>query len=283
MSKIIFYKGLGTQITEFMESIKNDSEKANQFITFNMMKDQTKITLDSTPEEIVSSLVTITTLINVTVFVPWMSIIRGSLKKYIDANKVDLAYEIWEIEGTDSPITHLSGETDNTYRSFPEDHNITIDDIVPKVETVLYIMPAAVATEKIKSATQKSEFKIDAETLKERCEIDASARLGVSVPQLTVATWTEFFTMLEMAIDKQPVNKIYVEGNYKDEFNEEFCEPFEDDFLVKSILQMVDYSKIKVVYGKSLLTIITPPDEETPSTSTEDIPDVSNDVEVVKD
>lgn len=113
MSKIIFYKGLGTQITEFMESIKNDSEKANQFITFNMMKDQTKITLDSTPEEIVSSLVTITTLINVTVFVPWMSIIRGSLKKYIDANKIDLAYEVWEIEGTDSPITHLSGETDN--------------------------------------------------------------------------------------------------------------------------------------------------------------------------
>lgn len=278
MSKIIFYKGLGTQITEFMESIKNDSEKANQFITFNMMKDQTKITLDSTPEEIVSSLVTITTLINVTVFVPWMSIIRGSLKKYIDANKIDLAYEIWEIEGTDSPITHLSGETDNTYRSFPEDHNITIDDIVPKVETVLYIMPAAVATEKIKSATQKSEFKIDAETLKERCEIDASARLGVSVPQLTVATWNEFFTMLEMAIDKQPVSKIYVEGNY----NDEFCD--EDDFLVKSILQMVD-GKIEVVYGKSLLTIITPSDDEENAApiSTDDIPDVSDDVEVVKD
>lgn len=278
MSKIIFYKGLGTQITEFMESIKNDSEKANQFITFNMMKDQTKITLDSTPEEIVSSLVTITTLINVTVFVPWMSIIRGSLKKYIDANKIDLAYEIWEIEGTDSPITHLSGETDNTYRSFPEDHNITIDDIVPKVETVLYIMPAAVATEKIKSATQKSEFKIDAETLKERCEIDASARLGVSVPQLTVATWNEFFTMLEMAIDKQPVSKIYVEGNY----NDEFCD--EDDFLVKSILQMVD-GKIEVARGKSLLTIITPSDDEENAApiSTDDIPDVSDDVEVVKD
>lgn len=278
MSKIIFYKGLGTQITEFMESIKNDSEKANQFITFNMMKDQTKITLDSTPEEIVSSLVTITTLINVTVFVPWMSIIRGSLKKYIDANKIDLAYEVWEIEGTDSPITHLSGETDNIYRSFPEDHNITIDDIVPKVETVLYIMPAAVATEKIKSATQKSEFKIDAETLKERCEIDASARLGVSVPQLTVATWNEFFTMLEMAIDKQPVSKIYVEGNY----NDEFCD--EDDFLVKSILQMVD-GKIEVVYGKSLLTIITPSDDEENAApiSTDDIPDVSDDVEVVKD
>lgn len=278
MSKIIFYKGLGTQITEFMESIKNDSERANQFITFNMMKDQTKITLDSTPEEIVSSLVTITTLINVTVFVPWMSIIRGSLKKYIDANKIDLAYEIWEIEGTDSPITHLSGETDNIYRSFPEDHNITIDDIVPKVETVLYIMPAAVATEKIKSATQKSEFKIDAETLKERCEIDASARLGVSIPQLTVATWNEFFTMLEMAINKQPVSKIYVEGNY----NEEFCD--EDDFLVKSILQMVD-GKIEVVYGKSLLTIITPSDDEENAApiSTDDIPDVSDDVEVVKD
>lgn len=278
MSKIIFYKGLGTQITEFMESIKNDSEKANQFITFNMMKDQTKITLDSTPEEIVSSLVTITTLINVTVFVPWMSIIRGSLKKYIDANKIDLAYEVWEIEGTDSPITHLSGETDNIYRSFPEDHNITIDDIVPKVETVLYIMPAAVATEKIKSATQKSEFKIDAETLKERCEIDASARLGVSIPQLTVATWNEFFTMLEMAIDKQPVSKIYVEGNY----NDEFCD--EDDFLVKSILQMVD-GKIEVVYGKSLLTIITPSDDEENAApiSTDDIPDVSDDVEVVKD
>lgn len=278
MSKIIFYKGLGTQITEFMESIKNDSEKANQFITFNMMKDQTKITLDSTPEEIVSSLVTITTLINVTVFVPWMSIIRGSLKKYIDANKIDLTYEIWEIEGTDSPITHLSGETDNIYRSFPEDHNITIDDIVPKVETVLYIMPAAVATEKIKSATQKSEFKIDAETLKERCEIDASARLGVSIPQLTVATWNEFFTMLEMAINKQPVSKIYVEGNY----NEEFCD--EDDFLVKSILQMVD-GKIEVVYGKSLLTIITPSDDEENAApiSTDDIPDVSDDVEVVKD
>ena len=278
MSKIIFYKGLGTQITEFMESIKNDSEKANQFITFNMMKDQTKITLDSTPEEIVSSLVTITTLINVTVFVPWMSIIRGSLKKYIDANKIDLVYEIWEIEGTDSPITHLSGETDNIYRSFPEDHNITIDDIVPKVETVLYIMPAAVATEKIKSATQKSEFKIDAETLKERCEIDASARLGVSVPQLTVATWNEFFTMLEMAIDKQPVNKIYVEGNY----NDEFCD--EDDFLVKSILQIVD-GKIEVARGKSLLTIITPSDDEENAApvSTDDIPDVSDDVEVVKD
>lgn len=278
MSKIIFYKGLGTQITEFMESIKNDSEKANQFITFNMMKDQTKITLDSTPEEIVSSLVTITTLINVTVFVPWMSIIRGSLKKYIDANKIDLSYEVWEIEGTDSPITHLSGETDNIYRSFPEDHNITIDDIVPKIETVLYIMPAAVATEKIKSANQKSEFKIDAETLKERCEIDASARLGVSVPQLTVATWNEFFTMLEMAIDKQPVSKIYVEGNY----NDEFCD--EDDFLVKSILQMVD-GKIEVTRGKSLLTIITPPDDEENAApvSTDDIPDVSDDVEVVKD
>lgn len=278
MSKIIFYKGLGTQITEFMESIKNDSEKANQFITFNMMKDQTKITLDSTPEEIVSSLVTITTLINVTVFVPWMSIIRGSLKKYIDANKIDLAYEIWEIEGTDSPITHLSGETDSIYRSFPEDHNITIDDIVPKVETVLYIMPAAVATEKIKSANQKSEFKIDAETLKERCEIDASARLGVSVPQLTVATWNEFFAMLEMAIDKQPVSKIYVEGNY----NDEFCD--EDDFLVKSILQMVD-GKIEVARGKSLLTIITPTDDEENAApiSTDYIPDVSDDVEVVKD
>ena len=278
MSKIIFYKGLGTQITEFMESIKNDSEKANQFITFNMMKDQTKITLDSTPEEIVSSLVTITTLINVTVFVPWMSIIRGSLKKYIDANKIDLSYEVWEIEGTDSPITHLSGETDNIYRSFPEDHNITIDDIVPKIETVLYIMPAAVATEKIKSANQKSEFKIDAETLKEKCEIDASARLGVSIPQLTVATWNEFFTMLEMAIDKQPVSKIYVEGNY----NDEFCD--EDDFLVKSILQMVD-GKIEVTRGKSLLTIITPPDDEENAApvSTDDIPDVSDDVEVVKD
>ena len=45
---------------------------------------------------------------------------------------------------------------------------------------------------------------------------------------------------------------------------------------------MVD-GKIEFTRGKSLLTIITPPDDETSSTSTEDIPDVSNDVEVVKD
>lgn len=274
MSKVIFYKGLESQVESFMDSIKDDSTKANQFITFNMMMEQTKITLDSSVEEIISSLVTISSLINVTVFVPWMSMIRGSLKKYIDSNKIDLSYEVWEPED-DINIKHLSGETDEIYRTFPTDYTITYEDLVPKTETVLYLMPVRVATETLKNATQNSEFKIDVDTLRKLCNLDPKSRIGVSVPQLTVATWNEFFQMLEMAIaSKQPVDKIYIEGN----FNEEFIDRDEDDFFVTSIRRLND-NKIDCIWGKSLITII---ESKAPSKDDE-IPDVSNDVEVVKE
>lgn len=285
MSKIVFYtENLTEKVNTFISNLRDeDSNNVNRFITYDMMSAQTKIGLDSSATgaiRIASSIITLATLIEINIFIPVKNteFVQDELSRVISEDKVDVACEVWKCP--DETLSERESKiTDNfTVVDIADQSDINVNRFYPPVKTVLYIMPTATSESKMREMNQNTEISVDINSLKDKCEFDTDVNVGVAVPQLVVASWSDIFKVFENVIDKEPASKVYVEASSESEAKA--------DFFVRSVLDMCDDKTIPVVYGESLISITeketTDNSEEEKNTSEEDIPDVSNDVEVIE-
>lgn len=284
MSKIVFYtENLTEKVNTFMSNLRDeDNNNVNRFITYDMMSTQTKIALDSSATgaiRIASSIITLATLIEINIFIPVKNteFVQDELSRVISEDKVAVTCELWK-----SPDEALSEResriTDNfTVVDIGDQSDINVSRFYPPVKTVLYIMPTAASESKMREMNQNTEISVDINLLKDKCEFDADVNVGVAVPQLVVASWSDIFKVFENVIDKEPASKVYVEASSESEAKA--------DFFVRSVLDMCEDKTIPVVYGESLISITekeTTDDSEEEKNTSEEIPDVSNDVEVIE-
>lgn len=271
MSTVLFYtKDLEESVNNFMSSIQNDSSKAMKFVTFDQMSQRTKVTLESSATEVVSSIITFGTLISdVFIFVPWMSLIRGSLKEYIDTHEVDnIVYMMLSTEESKSSITLLSGESQNNIMVIPES-GITYEMFVPNVKRVMYLIPSAKVEEDLKNVTPKSQVEFNnIALLRDTCKFEDTVNIGIAMPQLQIGTWNEMFKLIESSIETNPVDAIYCESKSEEETS---------DFFMRSIIKLVGYT-IPVYYGERVFDIIEVDSEKSVSSDDENIPSVEAEV-----
>lgn len=263
MSRVIFYTSdLQESVDKFMESIQADQEKAKRFITFDQMSLRTKVTLESPAEVVVSSIITFASLINdIFIFVPWMSLIRGSLKETIDASNVsDVTYSMITTSESRSSITLLSGETENNILVVPDNTELQYEMFVPTVKKILYLLKTSQVEELLSTVKPNAEIKFnDVNKLRVACELDDSITIAVSIPQLQVGTWIEMSKMLENALINDPVDVIYCET---DDVN---------DFFMQMVCKSAP--NIQVKFGTRAFELV-----ETPENAEEEIPSVEAEV-----
>lgn len=240
MSKVIFYTtDVAEKVTTFLSEIRFDDDKAKQFITFEQMAAKTKVTLESDPSEVVSSIITFASLIDgIIIFIPWMGLIRGTLKEYIDSHSVtDVTYQILSDINEDIPV--LSGELDTTVIKVPTEAALVYELFNPTVKSVLYLMKTENVEEVLQNITEKSMITFSGiDNIKEVCGVKENEQIAIAVPQLQVGGWVEMIHMLESLTLVSPVNTIYLELDEDDT----------PDFFINSILNTCDPS-ITVVRG----------------------------------
>lgn len=279
MSKILFYTpSLKDAVNSFMMEIQSEPEIARQYITFDQMSERTKVTLDSSANEVVSSIITITSVLNdVKVFVPWMSLIRGSLKTYIEEHNVSsdvVSYNILVSEGEEVPKL-LSGETEDYVIKISDENKLTPDlfkPAEPLTHKILYIMKTSTAEEIIKNVTVNSRIEFTQfNKINDAFVFEEGSQIMVSIPQLQARLWTEMNTILESSLFAEPIDGLYIDNVEED-----------DDFFITSIKKLVPET-CKVVYGEKAFDIVEfkPEEEDTNEATTEDIPSV--DAEIVSE
>lgn len=284
MSKIVFYtENLTEKVNTFISKLRDeDNNNVNRFITYDMMSAQTKIELDSSATGAIrtaSSVITLATLIEINIFIPVKNTesVQEELSRVISEDKVDVTCELWKCP-EETLSERESRITDNfTVVDIEDQSDINVGRFYPPVKTVLYIMPTAASESKMREMNQNTEISVDINSLKDKCEFDTDVNVGVAVPQLVVASWSDIFKVFENVIEKEPASKVYVEVSSESEAKA--------DFFVRSVLDMCEDKTIPVVYGESLISITekeTTNDSEEEKNTSEDIPDVSNDVEVIE-
>lgn len=242
MSQIIFYTNeLEEAVNNFMTSIQDDQDKARRFITFDTMAQRTKVTLESSASEIVSSMVTLASVIEVNIFVPWMSLIRGSLKEYIENNNVEnVSYRIAIPEGEETPKL-LSGETKEKHIIIIPGGGMDYTMFFPEAAKVLYLLPVSAAEELLKTATENTRVSVDLDTLKAKTDI-TTEQVAISIPQLSTVSWVDLFKYLENDIKNETMEVVYVETV---------------DMITESVSDYIKKldteSKIKIVIGEQSL------------------------------
>lgn len=269
MSKVLFYTSeVAEKVSDFMLSIQGDQDKSRQFITFDQMAARTKVTLESSASEVVSSIVTFASLINdVNIFIPWMNLIRGELKTYIETNEIaDVTYQIIASSEGDIPTT-LSGEAENTRILIPNDAAITYELFNPRMNTVLYVMKMAAVGDILSNITENSQISFTGlDNIKSACGIGDNDQIGIAIPQLQVGHWSEMVGMLESLTKNSPVNAVYLE----------LGENEETDFFMDTVLNMIDKETTAIIKGERNFEItenVPEEKEEIPTVEAEVVPD----------
>lgn len=271
MSKIIFYMpSLENDVNAFMSTVQSNKDLASHYITFEQMSERTKVTLDSSANEIVSSIITITSVLNdINVFIPWMSLIRSSLKNYIDEHKVPsdvVSYKILVNENDEAPKM-FSGESEDYFIKVSAENGITAEmfnEPAPIVHRILYIMKTSVAEDIIKNVTVDSRIEFTYfNKINDAFTFEDNSQVMVSIPQLQARLWTEMNIILESSLFAEPIDGLYIDNVEED-----------DDFFITSIKKLVPET-CKVVYGEKAFDIVESKYEEH---TTEDAPSVNAEI-----
>lgn len=258
MSKIIFYMpSLENEVNAFMSTVQANKDLASHYITFDQMSERTKVTLDSSANEIVSSIITITSVLNdINVFIPWMSLIRGSLKNYIDEHKLPsdvVSYKILANENDEAPKM-LSGESEDYFIKVSTENGITAEmfnEPTTIIHHILYIMKTSVAEDIIKNVTVDSRIEFTHfNKINDAFTFEDDSQVMVSIPQLQARLWTEMNTILESSLFAEPIDGLYIDNVEED-----------DDFFISSIKKLVPET-CKVVYGDRAFNIVESKTEE---------------------
>lgn len=162
---------------------------------------------------------------------------------------------------------------------------ITETTFLPDVKKILYLMTAARAEEIVKSATPKSVISIpQVRELAAKFNYDDNTRISVAIPQLSTGSWIDLFNTLELVIDKEPIDAVYIE-----------CAIKERDFFLRSMVDILEatFHENDVTYVQNETTYIEvverpeedieAEEEETPISQDDPKPIVDVEAEEVKE
>lgn len=206
MAKIIFYNtAVEEKVNRFMESLINDGERREeQFITFEMLSARTGITTESKSSAVVSAIISVITMVNANIFVPFIERIEDDIVTYVNDNKDNMV-------PIDFFYINSEGCDDSTTIELKDDEEIRYTMFVPKTVSVLYVATLDRIEKSVQNISPKSRFMFDMPRIKELAKIDDDTRIALAFPQITASSSLEFTKILEDALKTNPVDVIIFE------------------------------------------------------------------------
>ena len=276
MAKIIFYEENAAKLVEdFMNKIRaNGARKAN-FIDAKDIEERTKISITDKSTTITTTLTSIAGLIN-DLFILYPCSGTGTVLPAMTDTRVKEE----NIENVSVAILRLTEENMDNIDGMeyidldPATTEITENTFVPDIKRILYLMTSERAGELVKNATQNSAIHItDVAELASHFEYEDSVRVSIAIPQLSTGSWIDFFDTLELVLEKEPIDSVYIE-----------CPQDERDYFLRSMVDLLEKSFVDgaIKYAqneKSYIEVVEHKEEE--PAAEEEAPTV--DAEVVSD
>jgi hypothetical protein len=205
MAKIIFYNtAIEEKVNKFMASLNDGERREEQFITFDMLSARTGITAESKSSAVVSAIISVITMVNANIFVPFIEYIEDEIVTYVTNNKDSMApIEFFYI--------NEKGSDDSTTIELNDDEEIRYTMFVPKTVSVLYVSTLNRIEKAVQNISPKSRFMFDMPRIKEIAKIDDDTRIALAFPQITASSSLEFTKILEDALKINPVDAIIFE------------------------------------------------------------------------
>ena len=155
----------------------------------------------------------------------------------------------------------------------PSTTEISETTIIPDVKKILYLMTSERATELVKNATQNSAIRItDVAELASHFKYDESVRVSIAIPQLSTGSWIDFFDTLELILEKEPIDSVYIE-----------CPLKERDYFLRSMVDILErnFNSNQLTYAqyeKSYVEVVEREPENTEEPAAEEAPTVEAEV-----
>jgi hypothetical protein len=235
MAKIVFYEDNTTALVEgFMKKVHDPSvpgvpDKA-PFLDSKDIETRTKISTEDKMTTISTTLTSISALIQDLVILYPIGI-NTPLPAMV-LNRINEE----QIENVSVAILGFKEENKDAIDGMeyidldPSTTEITETTFLPDVKKILYLMTAARAEEIVKSASEKSVISIpQVRELAAKFNYDDNTRISVAIPQLSTGSWIDLFNTLELVIDKEPIDAVYIE-----------CALKERDFFLRSMVDILE-------------------------------------------
>lgn len=205
MAKIIFYNtSIEEKVNKFMASLNDGERREEQFITFDMLSARTGITTESKASSVVSAIISVITMVNANIFVPFIEYIEDEIVTYVTNNKDSMA-------PIDLFYINSKGCDNSTTIELKDDEELRYTMFVPKTVSVLYVSTLNRIEKNVQNITAKSRFMFDMPRIKEIAKIDDDTRIALAFPQITASSSLEFTKILEDALKINPVDIIIFE------------------------------------------------------------------------
>ena len=206
MAKIIFYNtAVEEKVNKFMNSLFNDDEhREEQFITLDMISGRTGITTESKSSAVVSAIISVITMVNANIFVPFIERIEDDIVTYVNDNKDNMA-------PIDFFYINSEGCDDSTTIELKDDEELRYTMFVPKTVTVLYVSTIERIEKTVQNISSNSRFIFDMPRIKELASIEDDARIALAFPQITASSALEFTQILNDALKVNPVDIVIFE------------------------------------------------------------------------
>lgn len=281
MAKIVFYEDNTAALVEgFMKKVHDpavpDVPSKASFIDSTDIETRTKISTEDKMTTISTTLTSIGALIQdliilypIGINTPLPAMVLNRINEEHIEN-VSVAIMCFKEENKDA----IDG-MEYIYLD-PSTTEISETTIIPDVKKILYLMTSERATELVKGATQNSAIRItDVTELASHFKYDESVRVSIAIPQLSTGSWIDFFGTLELILDKEPIDSVYIE-----------CPPKKRDYFLRSMVDILErnFNSNQLTYAqneKSYVEVVEREPENTEEPAAEEVPTV--DAEVVSE
>ena len=277
MAKIIFYEENAAKLVEdFMNKIRANGARKAAFIDAKDIEERTKISVADKSTTIATTLTSIAGLIG-DLFILYPCSGMGTVLPAMTDTRVKEE----NIENVSVAVLRLVEENMDNIDGMeyidldPVTTEITENTFIPDIKKILYLMTSERAGELVKNATQNSAIRItDVAELASHFKYDESVRVSIAIPQLSTGSWIDFFDTLELILEKEPIDAVYIE-----------CLQEKRDYFLRSMVDILERSFVDgaITYAqneKSYVEVIER-EEEPAAANEEETPTVE--AEVVSD
>ncbi len=278
MAKVVFYEDNVTALVEgFMKKVHDpsvpDVPNKAAFLDSTDIETRTKISTEDNMKTISTTLTSIGALIQdliilypIGINTPLPAMVLNRIKEEQIEN-VSVAIMCFKEENKDA-----IDDMDYIYLD-PSTTEISETTIIPDVKKILYLMTSERATKLVKNATQNSAIRItDVAELASHFKYDETVRVSIAIPQLSAGSWIDFFDTLELILDKEPIDAVYIE-----------CPPKKRDYFLRSMVDILErnFNSNQLTYAqteKSYVEVVEREPENTEEPAAEEAPTVEAEV-----
>ena len=233
MAKIVFYEdNIAGLVEGFMKKVHDpavpDVPNKMAFLDSKDLETRIKISPDDDPKRIAIALCTTAGLIpNLIILYPCYDGLEEVVKEYIIKRECSVDMAILRVKSDDNyaikDLEYIEIDPSNTTE-------LSESTFVPETKKILYLMTSERATELVKNATQNSAIHItDVAELASHFKYNESVRVSIAIPQLSAVSWVDFFDTLELILEKEPIDAVYIE-----------CPPKKRDYFLRSMVDILE-------------------------------------------